>query len=191
MYRCGANCAPTFIEAAASTDEESHALLQTVIARFPSTVWPARAAIDTTSAGRNAAARQGRRCAPSGRCGDRMRLSVEEGRLCAAWRLDRQIRALRAGLGSHVVISEGASEFPMRSPRVSAWEQLSTRDCSWSITADWRRPRLLQAVDRNPGVLNVRNVAQNERRRPIPADRYRCSGAARARLLPAGRQSTL
>lgn len=34
MYRCGAYGAPTFIEAAASSDEELHALLQTVIARF-------------------------------------------------------------------------------------------------------------------------------------------------------------
>ena len=34
VYRCEADGAPTFIEAAASTDEELHALLQTVIARF-------------------------------------------------------------------------------------------------------------------------------------------------------------
>lgn len=34
MYRYGADGAPTFIEAAASTGEELHALLQTVIARF-------------------------------------------------------------------------------------------------------------------------------------------------------------
>ncbi|MDT9165659.1 hypothetical protein RSW31_24590, partial [Escherichia coli] len=34
VYRCGADGAPTFIEVAASTDEELHALLQTVIARF-------------------------------------------------------------------------------------------------------------------------------------------------------------
>lgn len=34
VYRCDADGAPTFIEAAASTDEELHALLQTVIARF-------------------------------------------------------------------------------------------------------------------------------------------------------------
>lgn len=34
MNRCGADGAPTFIEAAASTDQELHALLQTVIARF-------------------------------------------------------------------------------------------------------------------------------------------------------------
>ena len=34
VYRCGADGAPTFIEAAASTDEELHALLQTSIARF-------------------------------------------------------------------------------------------------------------------------------------------------------------
>jgi len=34
VYRCGANGTPNFIDAAASTDEELHALLQTVIARF-------------------------------------------------------------------------------------------------------------------------------------------------------------
>lgn len=34
VYRCGTNGARTFIEAVASTDEELHALLQTVIARF-------------------------------------------------------------------------------------------------------------------------------------------------------------
>jgi hypothetical protein len=34
VYRYGADGAPTFIEAAASTGEELHALLQTVIARF-------------------------------------------------------------------------------------------------------------------------------------------------------------
>jgi hypothetical protein len=34
VYRCGADGAPTFIETAASTDQELHALLQTVIARF-------------------------------------------------------------------------------------------------------------------------------------------------------------
>jgi hypothetical protein len=34
VYRCGADGAPTFIEAAASTDQELHALLLTVIARF-------------------------------------------------------------------------------------------------------------------------------------------------------------
>lgn len=34
VYRCGAEGAPTFIEAAASTDEELQALLQTVIARL-------------------------------------------------------------------------------------------------------------------------------------------------------------
>lgn len=38
MYRCGADGAPTFIEAAASTDEELHALLQTVIVRFMKTL---------------------------------------------------------------------------------------------------------------------------------------------------------
>ena len=34
VYRCGADGTPTLIEAAASTDEECHALLQTVIALF-------------------------------------------------------------------------------------------------------------------------------------------------------------
>lgn len=34
VYRCGADGALTFIEAAASIDEELHAELQTVIARF-------------------------------------------------------------------------------------------------------------------------------------------------------------
>lgn len=34
VYRCGADGAPTFIEAAASTDQELYALMQTVIARF-------------------------------------------------------------------------------------------------------------------------------------------------------------
>jgi hypothetical protein len=34
VYRCGADGAPTFIEAAASTDDELHALLQIVIARL-------------------------------------------------------------------------------------------------------------------------------------------------------------
>jgi hypothetical protein len=34
VYRCVANGAPTFIKAAASSDEELHALLWTVIARF-------------------------------------------------------------------------------------------------------------------------------------------------------------
>lgn len=34
VYRCGADGAPTYIEAAASTDQELYALMQTVIARF-------------------------------------------------------------------------------------------------------------------------------------------------------------
>lgn len=34
VYRCGADASPTFIEAAASTDQELYALMQTVIARF-------------------------------------------------------------------------------------------------------------------------------------------------------------
>ncbi len=33
-YRCGTDGAPTFVEVVAPTDEELHALLQTVIARL-------------------------------------------------------------------------------------------------------------------------------------------------------------
>lgn len=38
VYRCGADASPTFIEAAASTDQELYALMQTVIARFMKTL---------------------------------------------------------------------------------------------------------------------------------------------------------
>ena len=34
MYRCGADGAPTFVEAGAPTDDELHALLQKIITRL-------------------------------------------------------------------------------------------------------------------------------------------------------------
>ncbi|HEY6356492.1 MAG TPA: transposase [Burkholderiaceae bacterium] len=34
VYRCGADCAPTFVEVSAPTDDELHALLQTIITRL-------------------------------------------------------------------------------------------------------------------------------------------------------------